>query len=212
MLESVQSGGMDWAAWIRLASIPLVGALIGYVTNWLAVKMIFRPRRPIRLLGISWQGLVPRRQPELAASIGHTVQRHLISHDDLRRILEKPSVQQTIEKALHEKIASFLDLRVGQIHPMLGTFLRGSLRDKLEGMVIDELRRSLVEFSGQLLDRLEDEIDFQRIVEEKVRAFDLDRLESIIQGIAHRELKSIEWAGALLGGLIGLAQLAILLV
>ena len=165
---------MDWAAWIRLASIPLVGALIGYVTNWLAVKMIFRPRRPIRLLGISWQGLVPRRQPELAASIGHTVQRHLISHDDLRRILEKPSVQQTIEKALHEKIASFLDLRVGQIHPMLGTFLRGSLRDKLEGMVIDELRRSLVEFSGQLLDRLEDEIDFQRIVEEKVRAFDLD--------------------------------------
>ena len=48
---------------------PLVGALIGYATNWLAVKMLFRPRQPWGAGVLKFQGVVPRRQEALADSI-----------------------------------------------------------------------------------------------------------------------------------------------
>ena len=72
--------------WVML---PTVGALIGYGTNYLAVRMIFRPVRPVRILGFTLQGLVPRRQAELAASVGRVVGEHLLSHDDLTAALAR---------------------------------------------------------------------------------------------------------------------------
>jgi uncharacterized membrane protein YheB (UPF0754 family) len=47
-------------------AVPAIGGVIGWITNWIAVKMIFRPLRPIRLLGFRLHGLVPRRQADLA--------------------------------------------------------------------------------------------------------------------------------------------------
>jgi uncharacterized membrane protein YheB (UPF0754 family) len=64
----------DLWTWI---TIPAVGGFIGWSTNWLAVKMIFRPLRERRFLGIRVQGLVGRRQKELAAAIGRVVGNHL---------------------------------------------------------------------------------------------------------------------------------------
>ena len=68
--------------------LPLVGALIGYGTNRLAVGMIFRPIEPRRILGFNFQGLVGRRQPELARSIGNVVGDHLLQPEDLEGVLE----------------------------------------------------------------------------------------------------------------------------
>ena len=48
----------DLWTWI---TIPAIGSLIGLSTNWMAVKMIFRPIRPVNLLLFRLHGLVPRR-------------------------------------------------------------------------------------------------------------------------------------------------------
>ena len=74
------------STWI---SGPLLGGLIGYVTNWLAVKMIFRPFKPRSFLGIRVQGLIGKRQKELAASIGEAVGGHLLSHQDIVKSFNK---------------------------------------------------------------------------------------------------------------------------
>ncbi|HHT66442.1 MAG TPA: DUF445 family protein, partial [Clostridiales bacterium] len=52
----------------------IVGALIGWFTNYLAVKMLFRPIRPWRipLTKIELQGLIPKRREEIAVTIGAT--------------------------------------------------------------------------------------------------------------------------------------------
>ena len=59
----------DW-----LWTLPLVGASVGYATNWLAVKMLFHPRAPVRVLGLTFLGLIPRRRKEIAASVAATVE------------------------------------------------------------------------------------------------------------------------------------------
>ncbi len=70
---------------ILLISIPLISALIGWITNYLAVKMIFRPHIPIKILGITFHGILPKRKSALAHEIGETVERELISHDDIKK-------------------------------------------------------------------------------------------------------------------------------
>ena len=64
---------MDLALWIIS---PTVGAVIGYVTNSIAVMMIFRPHEPRGILGFQLHGLVPKRQPDLARKIGEVVGTH----------------------------------------------------------------------------------------------------------------------------------------
>src|SRR5690606_27819511 len=91
-------------SFLRLAGLPVIGGVIGYVTNFVAVRMIFRPRRPVRVFGMTFQGLVPRRQDELAASIGRTVREHLFSHEDVQELLTRPETQARIEAMLHRKL------------------------------------------------------------------------------------------------------------
>ena len=62
----------DWLPWVLL---PVVGAIIGFATNWLAIKMLFHPRKP--RFGV--HGLLPRRQADLAKNIGAIVAEELIT-------------------------------------------------------------------------------------------------------------------------------------
>jgi uncharacterized membrane protein YheB (UPF0754 family) len=190
----------------------LVGGLIGWLTNMLAVRMLFRPRRPINLLGFRLQGLVPRRQAELAVSIGQTVERHLISHEDVRRAIERADMRAGMEELLHQRITLLIDAHIRQLHPMVAMFVGSSARQKLEGILLAEVEVLLPELGKHLLDSLEEQLDFQQIVEQKVRAFDLDRLEAMILDVAHRELRAIELLGGVLGLLIGLVQVGFLVL
>jgi len=61
---------------------PLIGAIIGYFTNWLAIKMLFRPYKAIRIAGRTLPftpGLLPREKDNLAISLGKTVSKELLT-------------------------------------------------------------------------------------------------------------------------------------
>lgn len=188
--------------------LPLVGALIGYGTNRLAVGMIFRPIEPRRILGFTFQGLVGRRQPELARSIGNVVGDHLLQPEDLEGVLEtidlEPMVEQAFAAGLEPKLAEFRRM------PLVGALLTdervGDLRAQAVKGVMEQ-REVLVAGFQQALD---EGLDVHRIVEEKVASFPIARLEELIVEVAAKELRAIEVLGGVLGGLIGLIQAGLL--
>ncbi|AZR73326.1 hypothetical protein BBF96_07985 [Anoxybacter fermentans] len=84
---------------------PLVGAGIGYITNWIAIKMLFRPIKPVRIFGkeiSSLQGVIPKRHKDLARSIGKTVGEHLLTEDAFQNILETPETRERIRKLVQD--------------------------------------------------------------------------------------------------------------
>lgn len=193
--------------WILL---PGVGALIGYGTNYLAVRMIFRPIKPVRCLGFTLQGLVPRRQAELAASIGRVVGDHLFSHDDMVDALAHIDlgalVNVAFDKGLAPKIAELQRL------PLVGAFLTQERIEDLRAAAI----RGVVSRKDEVLAGIEtavrDGIDVQAVVERKVAAFEVTKLERLILEVASRELRAIELLGGVLGLVVGLVQAAILTI
>lgn len=86
---------MDYSIIIR----PLIGAGIGYITNWIAVKMMFRPLHPIKIGKFTLPftpGIIPKNQPKLAESIGNTITNTLLTDNDLKEVLLSNEVKKYI--------------------------------------------------------------------------------------------------------------------
>ena len=189
------------ATWIV---VPLLGGAIGYTTNRIAVKMLFRPVEPVNVLGFRVQGLLGRRQKDLARSIGRVVGDHLVQHDDILRGLGSLDLETLIGAALDKGIAA----KVDQLRslPLVGGFLTDDriqdLRDSLTRGILKE-KESIFEAIERAV---EDGLDVQKLVEDKVAAFPVLKLESLVLDVASKELRAIEILGGVLGLLIGIVQ------
>lgn len=89
--------------WMRFLSGPLIGALIGYLTNWLAVKMLFRPRKALYIgkLHVPFTpGVIPRRKGALAKALGRMVSEMLVRKEDLKESLCSEAVSRTVAKTV----------------------------------------------------------------------------------------------------------------
>ena len=89
--------------WVILLAGPLVGALIGYLTNWLAVKMLFRPRKALYIgkFHIPFTpGVIPRRKAALATALGRMVSEMLVRKEDLKESLCSESVSRTVARTV----------------------------------------------------------------------------------------------------------------
>ncbi len=87
---------MDWLVFL---SGPIIGACIGYFTNWIAVKMLFRPLKPLyigRFHVPFTPGIIPRRKVALAKSIGNAVGQTLLTPQDIERLLRSEKVKDAI--------------------------------------------------------------------------------------------------------------------
>ena len=188
---------------IYLISLPLIGAAIGWITNWLAVKLIFRPHRPISLLGYTIQGVVPKRRAELARNIGQVVESELISVEDLLDAVNSKEFIDGISEAAAIAIK-------GKIIDRFPVFVPLSIKKTISEVITDQIRleipvvivNSLSSFGSTIKEKL----DFKSMVEERINDFSLERLEQIIFSVSARELRHIEFLGGVLGFIIGLVQ------
>lgn len=81
---------------IRYIMVPIVGALIGYATNWIAVKMLFRPHYEVRVFGFKLPftpGVIPRGQGRLARAVGRAVEEQLLTGEVLEKVLLSPDMK-----------------------------------------------------------------------------------------------------------------------
>ncbi|MFQ5504083.1 MAG: DUF445 domain-containing protein [Planctomycetota bacterium] len=198
---------MDWTPWIVG---PLAGALIGYLTNTVAVLMIFRPHGRIRLFGLELRGLIPKRQVELAKKIGAVVGTELVRHDDLVALFDeldlRPGVTEMIDQTLAKRLGELGAL------PMIGSLLTEERIERIRDGIVDSIIDRKSFFLDVIRDGFERGIDLPALVEKKVAAFSSERLERMVLDVARRELVAIQAWGAVLGGMIGLAQVALLKV
>ncbi|MGE3163540.1 MAG: DUF445 domain-containing protein [Planctomycetota bacterium] len=195
--------------WI-FVTLPLIGGLIGWATNWVAVRMIFRPRRPVRLLGFAFQGLLPRRRSDLARSVADTVERDLISVDDVQQVVHGMVKGERVRALLHERVDRLVAQQIEKLGPMVKMFVPGDLVSSLKAKVEEEVILFIESMSGELRQGIAEQLDVHEMVRSRIEGYDLDRLEQIVNRIASQELRHIEVLGGVLGVLIGLVEAIVL--
>ncbi len=188
---------------------PVVGALIGYATNWLAVKMLFRPHHPVGAGPLKFQGVVPRRQEALADSIAETVQDELISAEDVAALVQKIATSEDVRQKLHTKIDTLIADQLKSLGPM-GSFLPTDLVEKIKRRIEEEVFAFVEEMGEDLHGVLGRELDVKGKVRERILAFELDQMERLVLRVARKELRHIEILGGFLGLIVGLVEAGLL--
>ena len=170
----------------------LVGGFIGYITNHLAIKMLFKPHRKYYFLKIPipfTPGIIPKQKNKLAKKIAESFDNHLFSSKDLEALLLNINLEEIVKKKIDELLES------------LGPF--AAMLDNLKPKVITKIISAIQEVIAEVSHK---EIALKNIVEKKISALDTKELEKIILKIAKQEFRYISYFGAFLGALICLLQ------
>lgn len=189
--------------------IPIIGAIIGYFTNFIAVKMLFRPLEPIKipLFNIEIQGLLPSRRDELAESIAESIESNLLSIDNIMEEFDNEMIKEELNYIIKDTIDQKINKNFKYVMPRL---LKDLSREIIVDAIQEEVDENFDDWMKTLTEKIKDEIDIKEMVEEKIKSFSLITLEELVLEIASRELKHIEYLGGVIGFIIGLGQLLII--
>lgn len=192
---------------LTLILLPFVTALIGWITNWTAIRMLFRPRKALKIgPWLTFQGLIPRRQADLADKIATIVEAELINQHVIGEELSRLDLDHYIETFGRRLVRERLASRIGGI-PLLAGLL-----PRIERFAIETLKEELPDLRHQISSQLEHHLQIRAMVSRRIAEFDVDRLESLVLATAKSEFRAIEFTGAILGFIIGLIQVALLLL
>lgn len=196
---------MNW--WLIL--IPLISAFIGWFTNWIAIKMLFHPRLPKRILGFTFQGIFPKRQQQFAEKLGRLVSSELLSFSDIE---EKITKKENLDKVLGHidgYIDKFLKVKIEEVFPVVSMFIGDKTINQLKTALMKELQTILPDVMKKYMGALQQDLDLEKIVIEKVKGFSSDKLEDVLNSIMKKEFRFVEILGGVLGFIIGILQLLI---
>ncbi len=148
---------------------PTVGALIGYMTNVLAIWMIFNPKKPVNFILFKWQGLVPKSKDRIADNLATTVEQELVNAQLIKEYLTEENRKREIKESLVQFVLKELDrdypslkVLLGANYPRLRQFILDYYMNNY-GAVLQFLDRVMKSIAEKPLGEFLDENRYNRI-------------------------------------------------
>src|SRR5215472_9098622 len=192
-----------------LYAIPFISAFIHWLTIWMALKLLFHPRHPKKILGFTLHGVFPKRQQQIAETLGRIVGQELLSFGEIEQTITHPDNVRRILPLAEEHIDHFLRVKLKETMPMISMFIGDKTIAQLKTVFMTELEQLFPVIMKNYVTHLRHDLDLERIVVEKIAGFSADRLESLLNEFLTKEFRFVEIIGAALGFLIGLLQIAL---
>lgn len=128
---------------------PLIGAFTGYITNLIAVKMMFRPLNPIKIGNYTLPftpGLIPKNKSRLAESIGDTISKNLLTEETLKEALLSEEMKQDLKykitdllNSISEEEISLKDLSCKYISESSYNIFLNNINTKLTNSIFETI-------------------------------------------------------------------------
>ncbi len=187
---------------------PLIGGVIGWFTNAVAIWMLFHPYKRWYVFKFRLPftpGLIPSRIEELADSIAKIIAKYLLTQEDWISLIDSLELDDKAVDELFSKLKSTSGIRILKFVPFstLKEIIKEVIRSELRRIIRKQLRKIVIKASEQK--NIEESLE--RLVKEKIISeFKPDKIEKIVRQLCKTELNYIMLFGALLGGLIGAVQ------
>jgi uncharacterized membrane protein YheB (UPF0754 family) len=164
--------------WVQISLLILFATAHGYAGAWLAVRMLFRPRKPFKLLGITLfpQGMIPRHRERLANAIGKAVGEELVSTDTIMdELVGKDFLRTKIRKVFDSYTQEMLDQNYPSLVEALPTNIREPVLD-----AISTLQFTIAEHIESILKNEETQVAISSFVERRVDEVLSRRLSNVV--------------------------------
>lgn len=195
-----------------LLIIPFISAFIGWVTNWIAIKMLFHPREPKKILGITFQGIFPKRQQQFAEILGKLVSDEFFSYSDIEEKISDPGNLKKIMPLIEAHVDDFLRERLSKELPIVSMFVGDKTIGRLKGAFMKEIETLFPNVMKQYAGNLKNDLNLEQLVVKKVSGFSSTKLEETLYKSMSKELRQMRLLGALIGFIIGMVQVVITLL
>lgn len=197
---------------MRYILLVLISGLIGWFTNYIAVLMLFKPRKPIKILFFTLHGIFPKRQALIAEKIGKMVSSELLSVTDIQEKMSSPGTTNKISQKIETKIDQYLNVVFPSKYPVMSIFIGNGMRTKIKNEVMQEVKQMAPQVIHEMVSDIGQSLNIEETIKEKVKLLSSEKLEKILNDILKNEFTFIEWIGGILGLMIGLIQVLILIL
>jgi len=176
--------------WSKFVIYPILGAFLGYITNWIAITLLFRPKK--KILGI--QGILEKRKPYIAKKVALVIREYLLNTEELKKLVDKERVKTSIEKLVDKSLNKLPSFGRRILSKTLREITYFYFFDK-DGLIKDEFIELALNDS-----------ELEKIIEDKIMNYQLEEIENIIKKASGPEISFIMLSGAILGFFIGLIE------
>lgn len=189
-------------ATVTLVSVPLIAAVIGWLTNWLAIQMSFSPVRFVGVGGIGWQGVIPRKAEKMAhICIDQTLQQF----GDLNAVYQQLEPRRIVEQVVARvspRVDEYIDEIMYDLQPVLWDNLPVFVRNRIYQWAREQLPSRIETLMEDFGDDFDELVDLKALLSRELESHP-DLMNRIFRQAGSVELNSVINRGAIIGGALG---------
>lgn len=195
-----------WVLFHEPLIMPAFGLIVGWFTDWLALKMIFNPKQPIRILGIEWQGLFLKRRKEVAADYGALIAEEIITPRKVIEAILRGPLSDRVFALIRRQVQTALDRNTGLARPLVVMSVGSTRYQQMKRSITTKVMQRLPETMTYLEDYARDQMDVRNLLVERMQQLDEVQFEALIRPAFEQDEWILITVGALLGFAMGEAQ------
>ena len=195
------------AYWI----LPLFGLLVGYATNWLALKLIFQPIEPISFLGVKYQGLFIKRQNNVSAEYAYMLAHDIFTFDRIFiSIINGPTKEKFIQLII-EHTNKAIDEAAGLSRPLITAVAGKRNYEKIKSIATHKTIQELPQSIKPAFPYAEKAMDLEHIFRTRMQNLPPKDFVDFLRPVFQEDELKLIIVGAVLGMGAGFAQLFLFL-
>lgn len=193
--------------------MPIFGGFIGWFTDWLALRMIFRPHYPTKyFFGLfEWQGLFLKRKEEVCAHYGQLMTDKILTpHAMIEAVLTGP-LSDHLFSLIHREVKLSIDQQAGLLKPIVVFAVGSHNYTEMKKSVSNNIMQRLPETMKYIEKYAEEAMDIKNTLVEKMRQMTVEEFEQLLRPAFQQDEWKLIAVGAVLGFLVGELQVFIML-
>ncbi len=200
-----------WWFWQSVYLLPSVGFVIGYLTNYLALKMIFEPAEPKRVFGFKWQGGFLKRQDEVSEAYARLITSEIVNSENiLKALFEGPYTDRLLE-IVQRHVEEAAEVYSAVPRPVANLLIGSADYDGLKARIGRQIVASVPDGPiYSVSDYAEEALDLENTLRDRLKALPPDQFTGLLRPIFQEDEWKLILVGAVLGLLVGIAQAAFL--
>ncbi|HMK02763.1 MAG TPA: hypothetical protein VK489_01175 [Ferruginibacter sp.] len=175
----------------------------GWLTTWFLIKLLFHPRKQVNVLGMQVQGILPKNQQAIAERLGRLVSSEF-SFSGIQEKITDPHNLEKLKPEIEKHIDLFLREKLKDSFPMLSMFIGDKTINQLKGAFLMELETLFPILMKNYIGNLEQDLDLQKTVTDKVAGFSMEKLEDMLTRSTKKQFIYLQLMSAFVGLIIGL--------
>lgn len=197
-----------WIVYPAWWVLPLFGFLVGYATNWVAIKLIFEPREPKRIVGVKIQGLFHQRQKEVSREFARVSTEDVFTDENLFEELTRADARAKILAVVKEEADAVIERY--RKHPLAGGMLTDELVASTQEKVLATVEEEMFREGGVITHITAQSNVIRGLLHERMLEMDPEGFEAVLRPAFQEDEWKLILAGAVLGLGAGILQLVYL--